>query len=338
MAYAGVDTATTNFDKTVNTLIRKTLEEELLPTLPHLMPGNFVKATFVKGSNSTMRFLRIPNLTVTTNTGSVSAGTAPWLEQGVAPTAQEFVFGYEEFSAYQAGQRLAITDVAMMENPLDLASEGSKLIARQAAETADEYVGRILAAGTNVLYAGAGNSARTDVGATDVLNGSTVRRAAANLRADGVPTFGGNNYRAIVHPAVVFDFEEDTDVGGWLSIAQYGDAAAIRSGEIGKYAGVSFYQSARARTFAAGGAGGVDVPTPTPSVTGGASPPTTSPPAGTATNSPRAPASAGRASSAPCSSTRRVPATSASRAPAACRPLIHPARRLSGGRATHPSE
>jgi len=259
MAFVGTDTSSTSFSYTVQTLIRKALEEELLPSLPHLTAGNFIKATFVKGSNSTMRFLRVPHLTVTTNSGSVSAGTAPWLEEGVPPTAQEFTFDYEEFTAYQAGQFVRMSDVAVMESPLDLRGKAAELIARQAAATADEYVGRILAAGTNVLYAGSGNTARTDVGSTDVLTGSLVRRANASLRADSVPLFGHGGYKAYVHPAVVFDFEEDDDVGGWLTVGTYSDPSRIAGGEIGKYAGVIFLSSPSARTFAAGGAGGVDI-------------------------------------------------------------------------------
>lgn len=252
------DTATTNFDKTVQTLIRKTLEEELLPALPHLR-GGFVNATFVKGTNSTMRFLRVPFATPTTNNGTVSAGTAPWLTEGVSPAALELSIGYEEFTAYQAGQRWTLSDVALMESPLDLMAKASEVCARDAAETADEYVGRILAAGTNVLYAGVGNTARTDVGATDVLDGTTVRRGVQNLKADSVPMFGDGGYHGIIHPAVVFDFEEDDDIGGWLSVGNYTSPDGILSGELGKYAGVRFFESARARLFAAGGAGGVDV-------------------------------------------------------------------------------
>jgi N4-gp56 family major capsid protein len=253
------NTATTNFDKLVQTLIRKTLEQELLPTLPHLSAGAFIKATFVKGTNSTMRFLRIPFLTVTTNNGSVSAGTAPWLTEGTAPTAQALSFGYEEFTAYQAGQRVELTDLALDEAPLELATEASIRIARQAAATIDEYVGRILAAGTNVVYAGSGNVARTDVGSTDTLTGTLVRRVAQGMKLDNIPMFGDGTYHAIVSPAVVFDFEEDEALGGWKAIGTYSTPDGILSGELGKYAGVRFLESSSARSFAAGGSGGADV-------------------------------------------------------------------------------
>lgn len=255
-------TTTTNFDKRVQTLIRKELEAELLPSLPHLNGAlGFIKAKFVAGSNSTMRFLRVPHLTVTTNSGTVTPGTAPWLtEGGAAPTAQALSFGYEEFTAYQAGQRVELTDLAMDEVP-EVASEAAVRVARQAHATIDEYVGRILAAGTSVIYAGSGNVARTDVGITDTITGSLLRRAAQGMKLDNIPMFGDGTFHAVVSPAVVFDFEEDESLGGWKAIGTYsaGQAGAIQAGVLGKYAGVSFIESSNARLFAAGGAGSADV-------------------------------------------------------------------------------
>jgi N4-gp56 family major capsid protein len=254
------DTQSTSFDKTVQVLIRKQLEDELLPTLPHLMAGNFVAASFVKGTNGTMRFLRVPYLSLLSDAAiaGATAGTAPWLTEGVAPTADEMVFDYEEFTAHQAGTRISLTDVAMLESPLDLMAQAAKLAARQAAEVVDSYVGQVLAAGTNVLYAA--GTARTAVAATSVLTGTLVRRAVQSLKADSVPAFGqGGGFRAIIHPAVVFDFEEDNDIGGWLDAARYSGGAPIINGELGKYAGVRFFESPRARVFASAGAASADV-------------------------------------------------------------------------------
>lgn len=252
-------TDTTNFDKLVLTLIRNELEGELLGSLPHLSDGlGYIKARFLKGSNSTMRFLRIPYLTVTTNAGVVSAGTAPWLTEGVAPTAQALSFGYEEFTAYQAGQRVELSDIALEEAPMSLITEASVRVARQALATIDEYVGRILAAGTNVIYAG-GGAARTDVGASDTLTGTLVRRAVQGMKKDSIPMFGDGTFHAIVDNDVVFDFEEDEALGGWKAIGTYATPAGILAGELGKYGGVRFMESPNARQFAAGGAGSADV-------------------------------------------------------------------------------
>lgn len=255
-------TATSNFDKLVQTLIRKELEDELLPSLPHLQDtGAFVKATFVKGSNSTMRFLRIPFLTNASDADIIgaTAGTAPWLTEGVAPAAQALSFGYEEFTAYQAGQRVELTDLALEGSPQDLMSAAAVRVARQAGATIDSYVGQVLAAGASVIYAGSGNAARTDVGVTDTLTGSLIRRAAQGMKLDSIPMFGDGTFHAIVSPAVVFDFEEDESLGGWKAIGTYSAPGPVLAGELGKYAGVRFQESPNARSFASGGAGGATV-------------------------------------------------------------------------------
>lgn len=246
------NTSTTNFSKTVQELIRKELEDELRPSLPHLEPGNFLKAEFVKGSNNTMRFLRMPDLSVTTNDGTILAGTAPWLTEGVAPTAEALSFGYEEFTSGQAGRRVEITDLAQDGSPLELASKASEKVALNARQTVDEFVGRKLAAGTNVLYAGTGNTVRTDLTATDVVTGSLLRRAVQTMKQDSIPKFGDGKYHAIINPAVVFDIEEDTDIGGWLDAARYAGSTPLLTNELGSYAGVRFQESENARSFAAG--------------------------------------------------------------------------------------
>jgi N4-gp56 family major capsid protein len=252
------NTSTTNFSKFVQELLRKELEDELRPSLPHLEQGN-IKAKFVKGSNNTMRFLRMPDMSVTTNSGTVTPGTAPWLTEGVAPSAEALSFGYEEFSANQAGRRVELTDIATDENPFDLASIAAEKVALNARQTIDEFVARKLAAGTSVLYAGTGNVARTDLSSTDTVDGRLLRRAKQNMVGDNIPKFGDGSYHAIVHPDVVFDIEDDTDIGGWMDADRYSGAVKLMSGELGKYAGIRFVESSNARTFAAGAGDGSTV-------------------------------------------------------------------------------
>lgn len=255
---AQTTTATTNFSKFVQEILRKTLEQELRAPLPHLQQGQ-INAKFVRGSNSTMRFLRVPDLSVTTNNGTVSAGTAPWLTEGDAPTPEALTFGYEEFTAYQAGRRVELTDLALEGNPLDLASIAAEKLAFNAMGTIDEYAGRKIAAGTNVLYAGTGNAARTDLVGTDVVDGRLLRRAKQTMVGDNIPKFGDGNYHSIVHPDVVFDIEDDTEIGGWIDASRYSGSTPLMSGEIGKYMGIRFVESSNARIFAAGAGDGSDV-------------------------------------------------------------------------------
>lgn len=250
--------STTNFSQTVVALVVKQLEDELRPTLPWLMPGNFRKASFVKGTNNTMRYLRYPDMAVTINGGTITPGTQPWLTEAVTPAAEALAFGFEEFSAYQAGRRIELSDIALERNPHDLISVAAGKVALNADQTADAYVGHIANLGTSVLYA-ANRVSRVTVAGGDVVTGQLIKKAVANMRADNIPTFADGTYHAIVHPGVVFDIESDVTVGGWVDAARYAGSMSLLSGELGMYAGVRFQQSTNAKVFTGAGAAGIDV-------------------------------------------------------------------------------
>lgn len=237
-----------NFNQTVVTLVNKRMEELLRAPLPHLLPGNFRQASFVKGTNNTMRFINIADMSVVA--GTVAAGTPPWLNEGVPPTTEDLAIGYEEFSAAQAGRVIKLTDIAMMESPFDLLSVAADRVARNAIATADKRVAEVLAAGAQVMYAG-GASSRATIPTNSPLTGALVKLAVARLKNAAVPTFSDGTYRAIVSPGSVYDLESDTAVGGWIDAQRYAGAEALFTGEVGRYSGVRFIESPAAASFAA---------------------------------------------------------------------------------------
>src|SRR5258706_7439361 len=247
---ATTQTSTTNFNQTVVALVNKRLEELLRAPLPHLLPGNFREAAFVKGTNNVMRFINIPDMSVVAGTPDHATPTSPWLKEGVPPTGKSLAFGYEEFSADQAGRVIELTDVAMMENPFDLLAVAADRVARNAIATADKRVAEILSAGAQVTYAG-GASSRATIPSNSALTGALVKLTVARLKAAAVPTFEDGTYRAIVHPGSTFDLESDTAVGGWIDAQRYAGSAALFTGEVGRYAGVRFIESPAAVSFAA---------------------------------------------------------------------------------------
>ena len=254
-------TSTTNFSKFVETLLRKQLEELLRSPLPHMSPGSFVEAKHVKGSNGTVRFLNIPDLSVVT--GAVSAGTPPWLTEGTAPTGEALTFGYEEFTVAQAGRVVDITDVAEMENIMDLVDIAVERLARNILATADQRISDVILAGTNVIFSDATatqvNNSTDDLVAADVLQARDVRRAVAYLKASNVPTFPDGSYRGIIHPFVAHDLKTETGDGAWLDVARYATPESLLNGEIGKFAGVRFIEASSAAWTADAGAADVDM-------------------------------------------------------------------------------
>lgn len=245
---ANVSTSTTNFNQTVVALVNKRLEELLRAPLPHLLPGNFRQASFVKGTNNTMRFINVPDMSVVA--GTPSGGTLPWLNEGSANASEALTIGYEEFSAYQAGRVLELTDLALQRSPFDLISVAADRIARNAMATADKYVAEVLSAGTRVDYAG-GAASRTTIPTNSPLTGALVKLTVARMKSDNIPTFSDGTYRAIVHPGSTYDLESDTTVGGWVDAQRYAGSSALFSGEVGRYAGVRFIESTAAAQFAA---------------------------------------------------------------------------------------
>lgn len=255
MPFVGTDTATTNFDKTVQLLIRRKLEELLRAPLPHLTPGNFEEATHVEGSNGTMRFINIPDIVV--DTAEVTASLV--VTEGLPNDADELVIGYEEFSTRQRMKTLAFSDVAMLKSPNQLFATGADRLARYVMELADKIAADKILTGTNVIFSGTANTQTSEVAAGDVLLSSDIKRGVALLEGGNVPRFDSNEYRGILHPYVKFDVELDDDAGGWIDASRYAGSTQLFSGELGKYAGVRFMTSSKAGVNADEGTGSIDV-------------------------------------------------------------------------------
>ena len=238
------NTAMTNYAKTVQELIVKKLEEHLRAPLPFLTKGNYRTAKFVPGTNNTLRYLNMPDMVATTNSGTVTPGTSPWLYEGTPPTSEVLAFGYEEFSAYQAGRTLTISDLALKETDVDMMGAMSDKIAQNAIETANLYVQGILRAGTNVYRSGGGLTA--DVGYTDLLTGNLVKDCVARLLSANVMPFGDGTFHGIVHPFAKRDLMSDNAAGGWIDAQRYQGTVAggLMRGELGSYGGVRFVESA----------------------------------------------------------------------------------------------
>lgn len=255
MPDAILSTSTTNFDKTVQLLIRKTLEELLRAPLPHLLPDNYEAATHVAGSNGTMRFLNYPDIAV--DDAEVTASLV--VAEGLPNDTDDLAIGYEEFVTRQRMKTLKFTDVAMQESPQRLMAIGAERLARYIMELGDRIAANMIVTGTNVIYSGTGNTDTDEVAAGDVLLSSDIKKAVALLEGGNVPRFGGDSYRGIIHPYVKFDVETDDDAGGWIDAARYAGAERLFSGELGKYAGVRFMSSSKAAIIADSGTGSIDV-------------------------------------------------------------------------------
>lgn len=176
------------------------------------------------------------------------------LTEGVTPDGQSMNVKASTATVNQYGGYVTISDM------LDLAAvdnnlvEATKLVASQAGRTLDTITREVLAAGTNVRYAG-GKASRSAIGASDVLTVDDIKKAVRDLEAQDAPKINGC-YIGIIHPAVKYDLMNDPK---WTNPHEYSDTENIYQNEIGELYGVRFVQSSRAKVFEGEGSGGADV-------------------------------------------------------------------------------
>jgi N4-gp56 family major capsid protein len=248
---ATTTTSTTNFSDLVTQLVAARAEEELRARAVHAMPGLYVPARFIKGTN-TLRYARYADLAVSTTT----------LTEGTAPTDDALTISSEYFTAAQYGATVAVSDLANLDSPHDLISIAAERVAYKAVRSMDTLVRDNIhsSASTAAIFGATGsatittNTANSAVAVAGVLNGSFVKQMVARLKGANVPQFADGTYRCIIHPAQEYDLVSDTSVNGWIEANKYVNQTPLLTGEIGQFAGVRFIVSSDAKVYATAGA------------------------------------------------------------------------------------
>ena len=248
---ATTTTSTTNFSDLVTQLVAARALEELRARAVHAMPGMYVPARFVKGTN-TLRYARYADLSVSTAV----------LTEGTAPTDDALTISSEFFTAAQYGATVAVSDLANLDSPHDLISIAAERVAYKAVRSMDVLVRDAIHANvkTDAIFGATGattlttNTANSAVAAAGVLTGAFVKQMVARLKGSNVPQFADGTYRCIIHPAQEYDLVSDTSVNGWIESRKYVDNTNLLTGEIGMFAGVRFIVSSDAKVYATAGA------------------------------------------------------------------------------------
>ena len=248
---ATTTTSTSGFSDLVTQLVAARAEEELRARAVHAMPGLYVPARFVKGTN-TLRYARYADLAVSTTT----------LTEGTAPTDDALTISSEYFTAAQYGATVAVSDLANLDSPHDLISIAAERVAYKAVRSMDHIVRDNIHANaaTSAIFGATGattltqNTANSAVATTGLLSGAFVKQMVARLKGSNVPTFADGTYRCIIHPAQEYDLVSDTTVNGWIESRKYVDNTQLLTGEIGMFAGVRFIVSSDAKVYATAGA------------------------------------------------------------------------------------
>jgi len=215
---------TTNFDRLLTAQVRKDVLKNLRDVARWLVPGAYIPGKLVAGTNN-IRHIAF---------GDLGAATSIIADEGVPPAEEALSIGYAEYSVTQKGRLVGMTDVAMALSPFDLLSIAAEKVAFDAKMTVDRSIATAVKAGTGVTLPALAGS---------VLAAVDIRKWVVALKAAHVPTFPDGFYLCMAHPAVIYDLQSDTTIGGWLEASKYADPSRLLNGEIGRMWGVRFIET-----------------------------------------------------------------------------------------------
>lgn len=253
------DQKTTTADITnVNSFYSRDLLFRAQPFLVHTKFGQ-VKDIPV-GNSSVIKFKRYANFAVATTA----------LVEGVTPVGKKLSETIITATAQQYGDFVTLTDKLTMTTEDPVRAEANMILGDQAGNTFDQLARDVMVAGTNVIYAGSGNSARLDVAAGDVLALANIQTAEETLKINNtrwMTTFvdASTGISTVPLPPCfigichVYTTKTIRAMTGFTKVELYAQPGARMEGEIGKIENTRFVETVNAKVFTGGGTGGADV-------------------------------------------------------------------------------
>lgn len=221
--------------------------ERLIPGLVFMKYGQ--KKNIPKNKGAKTSFRRLNSLAVSTTA----------LTEGVTPDGVDLNITSINCTVQEYGNWTKISEFINLVGFDPLMTEVSQLMGENAGESIDTIVRDIVAAGTNVLYAG-GKTARNQVAAADKITALDILKLRRTLKRNKVKPIslpsGGTGYLAFVHTDVVTDLMQTQE---WKDQNTYVDTKNRENGIAGKMYGIYFLEADLASKWAGAGASSADV-------------------------------------------------------------------------------
>lgn len=215
--------------------------DNLRAALVYADPALAMAGSFDAGTDQLM-WVDVPDLAINTTA----------LTEGTRPDKRALTMGTVTLSTTQYGDLVAITDVAKLLSPIQIAAIGAEHISRQAAESLDKVARDEIASGGTAYFASVDHTTRATLDSTDIITVEGVgglTRLRAAMFSDKIPLFPDGYYRLYVSPGQGVSIREDND---FQAAYQYVDNTPLINGEIGKIAGFRVIEVVNAPTVSSG--------------------------------------------------------------------------------------
>ncbi len=168
------------------------------------------------------------------------------ITEGTNPTS--ITWGATSFATgpAQYGILVAVSDLLVRNSAIEVIQNATTEVRNALARMVDTAIQTVVNAGSNgIIYSGS-KTARTSLGAGDLLTQADMVKAVSYLRssnAAGLEDFGGY-YTAIIHPAVASDLMSNTASGSFIDVGRYTSVDDLRMGKLGGFRGIRYLESA----------------------------------------------------------------------------------------------
>lgn len=168
------------------------------------------------------------------------------ITEGSNPTS--ITWGATSYSSgpAQYGILVAVSDLLVRNSAIEVIDNATREVKNALARQVDLVIQAVVNAGSNgIIYSGA-KTARTGIGAGDLLTQADMVKAVGYLRssnAAGLKDFGGY-YTAIIHPAVATDLMSNSATGSFVDVGRYTNVSELKEGRLGSFRGVRYMESA----------------------------------------------------------------------------------------------
>lgn len=176
------------------------------------------------------------------------------ITEGATPSGHKLTVTSFTSSVRQYGDYVELSDILELTSLDNNIVEATTLLGDQAGRTLDWVTREVIAAGTNVRYAG-GKESRATVAATDVITYDEVRKCVRDLENSNAPKYNGY-YWGVVCPDVKYDLMSDPK---WVSLNEYVSTSNPENNEIGQIAGCRFLETTESKVWTGAGAASTDV-------------------------------------------------------------------------------
>jgi N4-gp56 family major capsid protein len=221
--------------------VQSTVLENLRAALVYADPALAMPGSFDEGTDALM-WVDVPDLPINTTA----------LTEGTRPDKRALTMGTVTLSTVQYGDLVAITDVAKLLSPVEIAGIAAEHITRQAAESLDKVARDEIATGGTVFYGSVDHTSRATLDNTDFLTVDGVgglNYLRAKMFAAKIPPFADGFYRLYVSPGQALDLRQDDD---FKEAYKYVDNMPLIKGEVGQIAGFRVIEVVNAPTFSSG--------------------------------------------------------------------------------------